>query len=138
LTQGAPSSYKIIYSKLFIRLKPVERRLKAGSDEQLRNRLQCRKMEEALRRRTDMANDFANGKQQLHQLIEQLPIEQVTAVLQYMRYLRADPVLLSLLNAPPDDEPYTEEQRERDAEAEASIAKGDGISQEELLRQFGH
>ena len=64
-----------------------------------------------------MANDFDNGKEQLHQLIEQLPIEQVTAALQYMRYLRADPVLLSLLNAPPDDEPYTEGQRERDAEA---------------------
>jgi len=40
-----------------------------------------------------------------------------------MRYLCADPVLLSLLNAPPDDEPYTEEQRERDAEAAASIAR---------------
>jgi hypothetical protein len=93
---------------------------------------------QALRRRTDMASDFDNGKQRLHQLIEQLPIEQVTAALQYMRYLRADPVLLSLLNAPPDDEPYTDGQRERDEEAEASIAKGDGISQEEILREFGH
>lgn len=55
-----------------------------------------------------MASDFDNGKQQLHRL---------------MRYLLADPVLLSLLNASPDDEPYTEEQRERDTEAEVSIAK---------------
>jgi hypothetical protein len=54
-----------------------------------------------------------------------------------MHYLSADPVLLSLLNAPPDDEPYTDEQRRRDAEAEASIAGGNGISHEEVLREFG-
>jgi hypothetical protein len=53
-----------------------------------------------------------------------------------MHYLCADPVLLSLLNAPPDDEPYTEAQREHDAEAEASIARGDGISHAEVLREF--
>ena len=59
------------------------------------------------------------------------------ANLRYMHYLCADPVLLSLLNSPPDDEPYTEGQRERDAEAEASIAGGDAISHEEVLREFG-
>lgn len=84
-----------------------------------------------------MAGDFDNGKRELHQLIDQLPTEQVTAALKYMHYLCADPVLLSLLNASPDDEPYTDEQRERDAESEASIANGDGISHHELLREFG-
>ena len=54
-----------------------------------------------------------------------------------MHYLRTDPVLLSLLNAPPDDEPYTDEQRQRGAEAEASIAGGNGISHAEVLREFG-
>ena len=52
-------------------------------------------------------------------------------------YLCADPVLLSLLNAPADDEPYTDEQRQRDAEAEASIAGGGGISHEKILSEFG-
>ncbi len=84
-----------------------------------------------------MAGDSDNGKQQLHQLIDQLPSEQVTAALRYIHYLCADPVLLSLLTAPPDDEPYTEEQRKRDAEAEASIARGDGVSHEEVVREFG-
>jgi hypothetical protein len=84
-----------------------------------------------------MAGDFDNGKQELHQLIEQLPTEQVTAALRYMHYLCTDPVLLSLLNAPPDDELYTDEQRLRDAEAEASITGGDGISHDEVLREFG-
>ena len=84
-----------------------------------------------------MGGDFDNGKQELHQLIDQLPTGQVAAALQYMHYLCADPVLLSLLNAPADDEPYTEGQRERDAEAETSIARGDGISHAEVLRESG-
>ena len=70
-------------------------------------------------------------------MIDQLPAEQTTAALRYMHYLCADPVLLSLLNAPPDDEPYMQEQRERDAEAVASIAGGGGISHEEVLRECG-
>ena len=84
-----------------------------------------------------MAGNFDNGKQELHQLIDQLPAEQVTAAVRYMHYLCADPVLLSLLNAPPDDEPYTAEQHERDAAAEASIASGNGISHDEVLHEFG-
>jgi len=84
-----------------------------------------------------MAGNFDNGKQELHHLIDTLPAAQVTAAVRYMHYLCADPVLLSLLNAPPDDEPYTEEQRERDAEAEASITSGCGISHDEVLHEFG-
>ena len=84
-----------------------------------------------------MAGDFDNGKQELHQLIETLPAEQVTAALRFMKCLSADPVLLSLVNAPADDEPYTDEQREQDAKAEASIAAGDGISHAEVQREFG-
>ena len=84
-----------------------------------------------------MAGDSDNRKQELHQLIDQLPTEQVTAALRYIHYLCADPVLLSLLNALPDDELYTDAQRQRDAEAEASITGGNGISHEEVLREFG-
>jgi hypothetical protein len=81
--------------------------------------------------------DFDNGRQELHLLVDQLPPDQVAAALQYVRYLRIDPVLLSLLNAPSDDEPYSEEQRERDADAVASLARGEGISHAEVLREFG-
>ena len=84
-----------------------------------------------------MEGDFDSGRQELHLLVDKLPTEQVAAALPYMRYLRSDPVVLSLLNAPADDEPYTEEQRERDAEAVASIASGDGVSHAEVLREFG-
>jgi hypothetical protein len=84
-----------------------------------------------------MAADSSSEKQQLHQLVERLAPEQVHAALRYLNYLSADPVLLSLLNAPPDDEPYTEEQRRQDAESEASIARGEGIAHDEVLREFG-
>lgn len=42
-----------------------------------------------------MAGDFDNGRQELHQLIDQLPAEQITSVMRFVQYLRADPVLLS-------------------------------------------
>jgi hypothetical protein len=50
---------------------------------------------------------------------------------------RADPVWLSILTAPLDDELYTEEQQRRDAEANAAIERGEGIPHEEILREFG-
>lgn len=51
--------------------------------------------------------------------------------------LSADPVTVALRNAPLDDEPYTDEQRLNDALAEAAIANGEGIPQEELLKELG-
>ena len=84
-----------------------------------------------------MSGDSTPGKQQLHELVENLPPEQVLAALRFLNYLSTDPMLLSLLNAASDDEPYTDEQRRSDADAEASIERGEGISHEEILREFG-
>src|SRR6266478_6009770 len=81
--------------------------------------------------------DVNTGRQHLHELVEKLPPEQVFAGLQYLNFLCADAILLSLLNAPAEDQPYTHEQREHDADAEASIRRGEGIPQEEILREFG-
>ena len=50
---------------------------------------------------TDMAGYFEDAKHELHRLVDQLPSEQVTAALRYLHHLAADPVPLSLLNAPP-------------------------------------
>ena len=76
-------------------------------------------------------------KGQLHQLVESLAPEHVPAALQYLNFLSADPMLAAILNAPPDDEPYTDEQRRKDALAEAAITHGEGISHEEVLRELG-
>lgn len=84
-----------------------------------------------------MAVDVNLEKKLLHELVEQLPPEQSGAFLRAMHSLAADPVLLSLLNAPPDDEPYTEQQRREDTEAEAAIARGESTPHEDMLREFG-
>ena len=84
-----------------------------------------------------MAADVSSEKQLLHELVDRIPTERSGAFLRALKSLSADPVLLSLLNAPPDDEPYTTEQRREDAEAEDSIARGEGIRHEDILREFG-
>jgi hypothetical protein len=84
-----------------------------------------------------MAVNSSNEKQQLRELIDHLPPDRIHAALEYLRYLSADPMLLSLLTAASDDEPYTEEQRRQDSEAEASIARGEGARHEEVLRELG-
>jgi len=83
-----------------------------------------------------MALNVDANKRELHDLVEKLPPDQLFAALHYLNSLCGDPVLLSLLNAPTDDEPYTDEQRAEDAEAAASITRGEGISHEEILREF--
>ena len=82
------------------------------------------------------AEDSGSDRQQLHRLVEALSPEQLDSALRYLKYLATDPMLLSLLNAASDDEPYTEEQRERDAASETAIARGEGIPHEEVLREF--
>ena len=52
---------------------------------------------------------------ELHHLIEELPEAELHAALQFLEYLRqtstdADPVLQVLLSAPPDDEPWSQEE----------------------------
>ena len=79
----------------------------------------------------------ANEKHRLHELVDNLPAEQIPAALNYLHYLSADPMLLALLSSPPDDEPYTDRQRQQDAEAEAAIARGEGVGQDEMLRELG-
>ncbi len=49
----------------------------------------------------------------------------------------ADLAWRSILTAPPDDEPYTEDQQRRDAEAIAAIERGEGIPHQDVLREFG-
>lgn len=84
-----------------------------------------------------MASDFSAEKRKLHDLVDRIPSERAGAFLRAMDSLSSDPVLLSLLNATADDEPYTDQQRKEDAAAEDSIARGEGIRHEDILREFG-
>jgi len=64
-------------------------------------------------------------RQQLHEVVDRLPEAEVAMVHH------------SLLTAPPDDEPYTDDQRRRDAEARAAHLRGESIPHEDVLREFG-
>jgi hypothetical protein len=78
-----------------------------------------------------------SARQQLRDLVDQIPEDQVHTAYRILFALTADPVLLSLLTAPPDDEPYTEEQQRRDLETLERHRRGDSIPHEQVLKEFG-
>ncbi len=73
-------------------------------------------------------------RRELHALVDHIPASDLPAVRKILRAL-ADPVWQSILAAPLDDEPETEQER---AEVEAARQeKRPGTSHEEVLREFG-
>ncbi|MGA2723733.1 MAG: hypothetical protein ABSG79_15145 [Bryobacteraceae bacterium] len=76
-------------------------------------------------------------KQQLHDLIERLPENEIATVYRLLAGLLADPLWIASVTAPVDQEPYTPEQQADDAEAQAAIDRGEGISHAQMLREFG-
>ena len=76
-------------------------------------------------------------RQQLHDLIERLPETEVAAVHRLLTGLLADPLWVASVTAGEDDEPYTSDQQARDAEAQAAIDRGEGVSHEAMLKEFG-
>jgi len=72
-------------------------------------------------------------RQELHALVDQLPASDLPAARKILRAL-ADPVWQSVLTAPLDDEPESEEER---ANVEAARREnGAGTSHEDVLREF--
>ncbi len=82
-----------------------------------------------------MAN--AQTKQQAHDLIERIAPSQVAAVVGLMETM-PDPVAWAIANAPVDDEPETEGEREAVVASKAWAARhpGEGISSERLLAEI--
>ena len=86
-------------------------------------------------------NGLEQAKREVHQLVDQLPVSELHAAKQYLKFLRdeGDPVLKAFLNAPEDDEPETEEERQAVEEARSDIRAGRVYSHEEVKRRlFGH
>jgi hypothetical protein len=79
---------------------------------------------------------MAPDKQHAHQLLEQLDPSQLAAVVQLLEVM-TDPLARSLANAAVDDDPISAEEAAALDEAHASIARGEGIPHEEILREFG-
>ena len=74
-------------------------------------------------------------REDLHKLIEDLPEDELQAATRYLQYLRDryDPVLAALLDAPEDDEPETEYERQAVAEAQEDLAAGRMVTSDQIL-----
>jgi hypothetical protein len=81
---------------------------------------------------------MAADKQHAHELIDQLPPSQVPAAIGMLESL-LDPVSRAIANAPVDDEPESEDERQAVAKSKAWFKQrgGQGIPQEEVLAEFG-
>lgn len=75
----------------------------------------------------------------LHRLVDSLPEEDLTTAGRLLAGLAAtaDPVERALLLAPPDDEPDTDDSDGGLSEARRELARGEGISTEELEQELG-
>jgi hypothetical protein len=78
----------------------------------------------------------------LHDLIDELPeeaavLDATAQMLRNMRDYYRDPLVRTLLSAPIDDEPESEEERKAVAEAREDIAAGRVVSQQEMRHEFG-
>ena len=76
-------------------------------------------------------------KQHAHDLIERLAPSQVPEAIGMLEAL-LDPVARAIANAPVDDEPETEEERQAVAKSKAwfNQRSGQGIPHEEVLAEF--
>jgi hypothetical protein len=77
-----------------------------------------------------------NPKQHAFELINRMSTGQVSAVVGLLEAM-LDPVSIALANAPYDDEPVSEEEARDIAESRAAYARGEVVSNEEVLAEFG-
>jgi hypothetical protein len=78
-------------------------------------------------------------KDRLHQLVDELPDDEVAAAQRYLEYLRdigTDPVLRAFASAPVNDEPVTDQDRVAIAEACAELAGGQAVPHEDGRRRL--
>jgi hypothetical protein len=78
----------------------------------------------------------AETREHAHELIELIPSGKIAAAIGLLETM-LDPVALSLAKAPHDDEPVSEEEKRDITESLAAYARGEVISHEEVLAEFG-
>ncbi|MBZ2183596.1 MAG: hypothetical protein K7J46_02720 [Bryobacter sp.] len=78
-------------------------------------------------------------RQQAHQLLDRLSPAQFTAVAQLLEVLATgpEPLLRSLSQAPVEDDEITPETAAALERSRASLARGEGMPHDEILREFG-
>ncbi len=83
-----------------------------------------------------MELDLNHERQQAHALLDLLPAEKLNAVRSLLEVM-VEPLARSLALAPVEDEEVTPETAAALDRARASLARGEGIPHEEILREFG-
>ncbi len=79
---------------------------------------------------------MADTKEHAYELIDRLPPTQLSAVVGLLEAM-LDPVSRSLANAPLDDEPVSKEEANEIVAARSSLDRGEGITHEQVLAEFG-
>jgi len=83
-----------------------------------------------------MELDLNQERQRAHAMMDMLPAEELNAVRRLLEVM-VDPLSRSLALAPVEEEEITPETAEALERARASLAPGEGIPHEEVLREFG-
>jgi hypothetical protein len=83
-----------------------------------------------------MEPDLAQQRQQAHSLLDGLPDEKLSAVRNLLELL-VEPLSRALANAPVEEEELTPETMTALNRASDSLDRGESVSHEEILREFG-
>lgn len=83
-----------------------------------------------------MALDFNQERREAHALLDMLPAEKLNVVRSLLEVM-VEPLARSLAAAPMEDEELTPETAAALERARASLARGEGIAHDDILREFG-
>lgn len=83
-----------------------------------------------------MEPSLQEQRDQAHMLLNAVPDDKIPKIRSLLASI-VDPLAVALANAPVDDEPVTEEDGRALAEARESLARGERIPHEEILKEFG-
>jgi hypothetical protein len=83
-----------------------------------------------------MGTNITEERQQAHTLLDMLPQEKLTVVRSLLEVM-VEPLSRSLASAPVEEEEVTPETAAALDRARASLARGEGIAHDEILREFG-
>jgi len=83
-----------------------------------------------------MGTDATEKRQQAHELLDMLPEEKLAAV-RILLEVMVEPLSRSLASAPPEEEEVNAETAAALSRARTSLARGEGIPHEDVLREFG-
>jgi hypothetical protein len=83
-----------------------------------------------------MGTDVTQERRQAHALLDLLPEEKLTAVRSLLEVM-VEPLSRSLASAPLEEEEVTPETAAALDRSRASLARGEGVPHEDILREFG-